>query len=286
MVDAEGIAYTERRDVPTQQPDPQIHSHVAVLSSLLGESGRIGALDLDRLDGFIHQAGAVYQARVAYHAAQAGIEVVEGPHGEARFKAIPEDIRNLFSKRHMEAEDAARQYAQKQGLNWDDLNGRQRVALLKAGAAETRNEKPVPGRADGGASDFDGWRQQAEARGYKHDTVLRQEPGREMLWPDQRQAMAYELSQKMVGDEFIKTTTLDERQLKVLATRAFIGIGGIGSDPEADIEGVMKLYASMASSRTVKRRRWSGAMTCRCGARTALPSPRRFMSIRSASCWR
>ena len=60
--------------------------------------------------------------------------------------------------------------------------------------------------------------------------------------PGQRQAMAYELSRKMVGDEFIKTTTLDERQLKVLATRAFIGIGGIGSDPEADIEGVMKLY--------------------------------------------
>jgi hypothetical protein len=243
MTDADGVAYTERRDVPTQKPDPQLHSHVTVLASLLGQdSGRIGSLDLDRLDGFIHQAGAVYQARVAHHATQAGIEVAHGPHGEARFKAIPDDIRDLFSKRSIEAEDAARRLAEKEGLDWDTLKGPQKIALLKAGAGVTRNEKAVPGRADGGVGDFEGWREQAEARGYQHDTVLTQEPGREMSPPDQRQAAAYHLSQQIIGQEFAKTTTLDERQLKVLATRAFIGLGGISSDPTTDIEGVMNLY--------------------------------------------
>ena len=243
MVDKDGVAYTERKDVPTQKPDPQIHSHVTVLSSLLGKnSGRIGSLDLDRLDGFIHQAGAMYQARVAYHATQAGIEVVEGPHGEARFKAIPDEIRDLFSKRHLEAEDAARELARKNGLDWDALNGPQKIGLLKAGAGITRNEKAAPGRGEEVGSDFDGWRQQAEARGYKHETILRPGEVAPTLTPDQRQAMAYELSQKIIGDEFIKTTTLDERQLKVLATRGFIGIGGIGSDATDDVNGVMKLF--------------------------------------------
>ncbi len=244
MTDAQGVSYTELHDVKTQKPDPQLHSHVTVLASLLGkETGRIGALDLDKLDGFIHQAGAVYQARVAYHATQAGIEVKQGKSGEARIAAIPDEVRNLFSKRTLEAEDAARTLAKEKGLDWDTLDGPQRIGLLKAGAGVTRNEKAVPGRGDEVGSDFEGWRKQAEAIGYQHESVLRPDMANQpMLWPEQRQALAYELSQKMVGEQFIKTNTLDENQLRVLATRAFIGIGGIGSDPAADIEGVMQLY--------------------------------------------
>jgi hypothetical protein len=242
MVDQDGVAYTERRDVPTQKPDPQLHSHVTVLFSLLTDSGRIGALDLDRLDGFVHQAGAVYQARVAYHAAQAGIEVAQGPHGEARFKAIPEEIRNLFSKRTIEAEDAARDMAERRGLDWDTMTGPQKIAMLKAGAAETRNEKAVPGRGDQASSDFDGWRKQAEDRGYSHHSILQPDAVQPALQPEQRQAMAYALSQGMIGQTFDKTTNLDERQLKVLATRGFIDASGIGADPTADIEAVMTLY--------------------------------------------
>jgi hypothetical protein len=72
--------------------------------------------------------------------------------------------------------------------------------------------------------------------------VLRPDVVKPMLGPYQRQAMAYERSQQLIGAALIKTTTLDERQLKVLATRAFIGIGGIGANPGADIDAVMNLY--------------------------------------------
>jgi TrwC relaxase len=72
--DKDGAEYTDRREVPMQKPDPQIHSHVAVLNHVHTAGSRLGAIDLDLLKGFVHQAGAVYHARIAAYAGQAGIE--------------------------------------------------------------------------------------------------------------------------------------------------------------------------------------------------------------------
>ena len=175
MTDKAGVEYTERREVhdPHVKPDPNIHTHNAVLASVMTESGRVASLDLGLLDGLVHQAGAVYQARVAYHATQLGIEVVAGPSGEARFAAIPDAVRDLFSKRTAEAKTAARELAAKKGLVWDDLTGPQQVAMLKAGAGLTRNAKHNSATIGEGLSDFEGWAKQAADIGYQHASILR-----------------------------------------------------------------------------------------------------------------
>ena len=74
--DKEGRAYTDIREVPLQTADPQLHTHVTVFNSVLTESGRVGAIDLDRLAGRVKELGAVYQANVAAGARRLGIETV------------------------------------------------------------------------------------------------------------------------------------------------------------------------------------------------------------------
>ncbi len=51
--DREGRAYTDIREVPSATADPQLHTHVTVFNSVLTESGRIGAIDGDRLKGLV-----------------------------------------------------------------------------------------------------------------------------------------------------------------------------------------------------------------------------------------
>ena len=53
--DADGVDYTDRREVRTMAaPDPQLHSHSAILNSVYcPASGRVGAIDLDLLEGFV-----------------------------------------------------------------------------------------------------------------------------------------------------------------------------------------------------------------------------------------
>ena len=74
--DKEGRAYTDIREVPLQTADPQLHTHVTVFNSVLTESGRVGAIDLDLLAGRVKELGAVYQAYVAAGARRLGIETV------------------------------------------------------------------------------------------------------------------------------------------------------------------------------------------------------------------
>ena len=169
--DEAGRTYTETREVPSQVADPQLHTHVTVLNSVLTEGGHVGALDLDLLKGRIKEFGAVYQANVATCAREHGIEtVLDKRTGAARFTAIPDEIRELFSKRTAQAEHAARELAQRKGVDWDAATGEQKIALLKAGASETRQTK------EDAPNDFAVWREQAEQIGYRHQTIIGQRP--------------------------------------------------------------------------------------------------------------
>ncbi len=99
-----------------QTADPQLHTHVTVFNSVLTDSGHIGAIDLDRLAGRVKELGAVYHANVAARARQLGIEtVLDERTGAARLADIPHSMRELFSKRTIEAQDAARDFAAEQG---------------------------------------------------------------------------------------------------------------------------------------------------------------------------
>ena len=64
MTDAGGQEYTEFQSIPMRVPDPQLHSHALLLTTILTDSGRIGSMDLDSLDGLVKELGGIYQARL------------------------------------------------------------------------------------------------------------------------------------------------------------------------------------------------------------------------------
>ena len=241
--DSEGRAYTDPREVPLQTADPQLHTHCTVFNAVLTDSGRLGSIDLDRLDGFVKEGGAIYQAAVATRARRAGIDVVlDTTTGAARLTEIPSSVREMFSKRSREALSAARELAHRKGADWDSLSGEQQIALIKAGAGETRNAKDRRSAAGEGQSDFAVWRAQAQATGYRHRSVLRPDEIRPEPSPEQRHAMAYEASQPLIAREFGQRAKLEGQDLRVMAARGLIA-SGIGDRPREDIAAVLKAYA-------------------------------------------
>jgi hypothetical protein len=44
--------------------DPELHTHFTVTNAVFCENGRVGSLDLNRLEGFIKESGALYQAHI------------------------------------------------------------------------------------------------------------------------------------------------------------------------------------------------------------------------------
>jgi TrwC relaxase len=98
--------------------DMQLHTHTAVFNAVLTETGRMGGLWLDHLDGRVKEWGALYQAYLATNLRRNGVDVVLDDRTEmARLTAIPERVTAHFSKRTMGGTAAARAYAAEQGLN-------------------------------------------------------------------------------------------------------------------------------------------------------------------------
>ena len=238
----QGRAYTDIREVPLQTADPQLHTHVTVLNSVLTDSGRIGAVDLDRLAGRVKELGAVYHANIAARARQLGIEtVLDERTGAARLAAIPHSVRELFSKRTIEAQEAAREFALRKGIDWDAITADQKIALLKAGAAETRQAKTETAEGLEQKSDFAVWREQAMAASYRHRSVLRPDEVTPAPAPEQRRETAYRAALPLLEGELGRRAVLDGQELREIAARALI-VAGIGERPGDDIDAVIKSF--------------------------------------------
>ena len=232
--DKEGRAYTDIREVPLQTADPQLHTHVTVFNSVLTESGRIGGLDLDRLAGRVKELGAVYQANVATRARRLGIEAtLDEPTGAARLSDVPHSVRELFSKRTMEAQDAARDFAARKGIDWDAIAADQKIALLKTGAAETRQAK------EDVKNDFAVWREQAAAASYRHRSLLRPDEIAPAPTAEERREAAYRAALPLLEGELSRRAVLDGQELREIAARALI-VADVGERPGDDIDAVIE----------------------------------------------
>ena len=237
--DREGRAYTDIREVPLQTADPQLHTHVTVFNSVLTDSGRIGAIDLDRLAGRVKELGAVYHANVAARTRRLGIEtVLDERTSAARLADIPHSVRELFSKRTIEAQDAARDFALRRGIDWDAMTADQKIALLKAGAAETRQAKETSEGLEQ-KSDFAVWREQAAAASHRHRSVLRPDQAVDAPAAEQRHEAAYCTALPLLEGELGRRAVLDGQELREIAARALI-VAGIGERPGDDIDAVIK----------------------------------------------
>ncbi|MGA8761043.1 MAG: relaxase domain-containing protein [Stellaceae bacterium] len=225
-----------------QTADPQLHTHVTVFNSVLTRSGHIGGIDLDRLAGRVKELGAVYHANIATRARQLGIEtVLDERTGAARLAAIPHSVRELFSKRTLEAQDAARDFASEKGIDWDAITADQKIALLKAGAAETRQAKTETAEGLEQKSDFLVWREQAVVASYQHRSVLRPDEVMPKPVAEQRSESAYRAGLPLLEGELGRRAVLDGQELREIAARALI-VAGISEQPGNDIDAVIKAF--------------------------------------------
>jgi hypothetical protein len=209
--------------------DPDLHTHFTVMNAVFCESGRVGSMDLDRLDGLIKLGGALYQAHLATNLKRIGAEVVlDKDTGAARLTTIPENVRDHFSKKTLNGEEAARTYAKEQGLDWDDLSEDRRVALLKAGTqgipagldAETIGRLKKDDMAD-----FADWRRQAAELDWKHESIVSHHPPLPELTREQRLELAYPHGVEWLEKDINRRAVISEADVRTAAARSFIASG-------------------------------------------------------------
>lgn len=223
--------------------DPDLHTHFTVMNAVFCENGRVGSLDLNQLNGLIKEGGALYQAHLAQHLRdRLGASVsLDTDTGMARLDAIPDRVRDHFSKRTQGGEEAARAFATEQGLDWDTLAPERRVGLLKAGVqgetpgidGETRAKLKKDDMAD-----FADWQRQADSLGWVHRGIDSYGPPPPPLTPEQRHQKAYETALPWLETELDRRAVIGAPDARTAALRGLIAWG---IDKTADIDAVTDL---------------------------------------------
>ena len=231
--DADGLPTTELHTLTGTggrvPGDMQVHTHVAVFNVVETASGRVGGLDLAQLEGRIHEWGALYQAYLANNLRAHGVEVELDSRNEmARLVAVPESVVAQFSKRTIGGTEAARAYAESQGLDWDSLDPDRKVGLLKSGVQNPREAKTDD------VSDLAAWRKLADRIGYQHRGVLRPDAPRPILGRDERLEMAYQAAMPLLGKQLDRRAVIDGSDARIAAAKGLI-VSGIDSPEEVSM---------------------------------------------------
>ena len=236
----DGEEFTERLNIPEnlRKPDPQPHSHVLIANLVRTPSGHIGSIDGELLKGQIKTIGAIYHAHIAKLARSHGVDVVHDKRtGAARFTEIPEETRAAFSSRTEEAEAAARNFAARDGIDWNALTGEQQSAMVKTAAARGRAAKDKTAIELSEAE----WRERAIASGYHPRTLLHPDAVRPEFGREERLEWAYTNALPMLDELLQKSATVPAEKVREVAARALID-AGIGNDAGADINDVMRMF--------------------------------------------
>lgn len=221
--------------------DPELHTHFTVTNAVFCTNGRVGSLDLNRLDGLIKEAGALYQAHIAQNLRDLGAEVVlDQDTGAARLTTIPDEVRSHFSKRTTNGEQAAREFAKTQGLDWDDLSSERRAGLLKAavqGIPKGLDDETKAKLRKDDMADFADWKRQAEDLGWKHESVISRMHGMtQELDHQQRIDRAYTEALSWFEKDLDKRAVVSEHDARTAIARGLIASG---IESYKDIDRVM-----------------------------------------------
>ncbi|MCB8883940.1 relaxase domain-containing protein [Acidisoma cellulosilytica] len=199
--------------------DMQIHTHVAVFNAVETPSGRVGGLDLAQLEGRIHEFGAVYQAFLAENLRRHGVEIALDQSDMARLVSVPESVIAHFSKRTTGGTDAARQYAQSVGLDWDAMDAEHKISLLKSGVQDPRGAKTDD------VSDLATWRRSAAEISYQHRSVLRPDASKREQSREERLEAAYQAAMPILEKQFDRRAVIDGSDARTVAAKALIVAG-------------------------------------------------------------
>jgi hypothetical protein len=149
----------------------------------------------------------------------------------ARITSIPENVTAHFSKRTLSGTDAARAYAESQGLDWDSLSPDRKVGLLKAGVQNPRDAKTND------VSDLTAWRASADGLNYQYRSVLRPSDPQPTPTRDERLENAYQpmLDYATGGGAGMGLLLLHDDEVREYAYGPATGLpqSGIGSFPQA-----------------------------------------------------
>lgn len=235
----------DRLGLSTKIPgDPGLHTHIFLKNSVLCEDGHIGAIDTMRMNGIIHELGAIYHARMAARMSDAGIEVAHDRHGIAAAVAdTPTAVVDLLSKRGEEVRNSAQAYAKSLGEDWATLPASRRQALAAEAAAITR-----AGKLDGKLN-FDHWRSEIERIGVTLDSAVGTSPvaDRSDEARAERLAAAAEAAALTLGKAFETDAVLTESAARTHCARALIPLGG------GDVEDIAAVWATIQQHGVVLR---------------------------------
>jgi DNA-binding protein YbaB len=212
--------------------DMQLHTHTTVFNAVLTETGRMGGLWLDHLDGRVKEWGALYQAYLATNLRRHGVDVVLDDRTEmARLTAIPERVTAHFSKRTMGGTAAARAYAAEQGLDWDALDADRKIGLLKQGVQDPRGAKSDD------LSDVAAWRLATAEIGYKHRSILRPDQKQTAASREDRLEAAYRAALPVFDKELQRRAAVEGADARLAAAKGLIASG---VESPADVNAVTK----------------------------------------------
>ena len=213
--------------------DPHAHIHNFLMNLVVTDDGRIGSLDTRALtDARVKEFGAFFQAVLADELRRLGAHVdYDAGRQAVVLTAIPEEANKTYSKRDREILRHAKTFAAGQGLEWDELSADRKLEIVeeasqtgKLGKMKT-DERRI-------------WREQAEALGWAHSTVMEGAKG-EALSDEQRFGRAYEFTAKALAKEFHTAAVLSHEKIGMYAARGLIGAGIVGG--QEDVKRVVEL---------------------------------------------
>jgi hypothetical protein len=195
--------------------------------------GRIGSLDTRALtDARVKEFGAYFQAILADELRRLGVSLgYDAGEQAVVVLAIPEQVSKVFSKGRQQILSKAKAYAQAQGLDWDELAADDKMDILRDAGAEGRLGKMK-------ADEKRIWREQAEALGWQHRTVM-EGSIHERRSDAERFDRAYQFAARHLAEEFHSAAVVDHEKLGMYAARGLIGTG-IAGGPD-DITYVVEL---------------------------------------------
>jgi hypothetical protein len=219
--------------------DPDLHTHFLIPNAVFCESGRVGSLDTAAIGGFIHEADAFYQARIAQNLRDTGFEVeLDQKTGAARMPIIPNEVRTLFSKRTNIGELLARKATADRGEDWHALSQDQRETRVKA-ATQDRDQKIKGGKDD--IANFGDWRRQArETCSWEPTTLQLYGPPLPPLEPEQRIRAAYETALPILAEKLEHKSVVPHFDLRVAAARGLISAGIKGREDMDAVTALMR----------------------------------------------
>ncbi len=148
--DTGGLTMAMFRQTTSRADDPQIHTHAVVSAKVQTDDGRWWALDARYLKRHQRMLGGLYQSVLRSELTHR-FGVGWGPivNGQAEIAGMPKDLLAVFSKRAADIDVAldvkVDEFRQREGR---EPSGRERAAMTREAAADTRGRKSGHGAAD------------------------------------------------------------------------------------------------------------------------------------------